>query len=125
MEMTEQFKSLGLPLLPISAAHGSGMSDLLDAIEERLPKEEEEDEQDEVVEADEKKGKGGKDQAAHKAAKRPVRVAIVGRPNVGKSSLLNRILGFERSIVSPIAGTTHDPVDQVWLKCSTLACCLC
>lgn len=115
--MTEQFKSLGLPLLPISAAHGAGMRDLLDAIEERLPKEEEEetsDEQDEVAEVDEKKGKGGKDQTAHKAVKRPVRVAIVGRPNVGKSSLLNRILGFERSIVSPIAGTTHDPVDQVW-----------
>lgn len=94
-----------MPLLPVSAAHGSGMTDLLGAIGERLPETTEEEAGDEEEEP------LTKDSSAK--LKRPVRVAIVGRPNVGKSSLLNKILGFERSIVSPIAGTTHDPVDQV------------
>ena len=114
--MTEQFKSLGLPLLPVSAAHGLGMTDLLEAIDERLPKSDDDDaeeEEDAEVEGGAAHGEGKS--KVRQAVKRPVRIAIVGRPNVGKSSLLNRILGFERSIVSPIAGTTHDPVDQVRL----------
>ncbi len=84
-------------VLPISAENSDGVAELLDALVERLPpagasRSEEE-------EADERK--------------REVRLAIVGRPNVGKSSLLNRLLGEERVIVSEVAGTTRDAVDTV------------
>jgi GTP-binding protein len=78
--------SLGEPY-PISALHGTGTGDLLDAIVALIPQRPEEPETD------------------------AVRIAIVGRPNVGKSSLLNALLQEERVIVSPIAGTTRDAVD--------------
>ena len=84
---------------PVSGLHGRGSGDLLDAILEQLP------EAPAEVEAS-----GG-----------PRRVALVGRPNVGKSSLMNRLTGEERSVVDSVAGTTVDPVDslvevggQVW-----------
>ena len=77
---------------PISAMHGRGVADLLDRVLEKLP------EISEVVGA----GPGG-----------PRRVALVGKPNVGKSSLLNRLAGDERSVVHDVAGTTVDPVDSV------------
>jgi GTP-binding protein len=86
-----EFYSLGLgePIV-ISSIQGTGTGDLLDLIVEALPPEEEEtEEEDEDV----------------------IRVAIIGRPNVGKSSLLNAILGVERSIVSDIPGTTRDVID--------------
>ena len=86
-----EFYSLGLgePIV-ISSIQGTGTGDLLDLIVEALPPEEEEtEEEDEDV----------------------IRVAIIGRPNVGKSSLLNAILGVERSIVSEIPGTTRDAID--------------
>ncbi len=79
--------NLGDPI-PMSAFHGLGTGDVLDRLTEYFPpKTFEEDEE------------------------RHLRVAIVGRPNVGKSSLLNRLLGKERSVVSPIPGTTRDPID--------------
>ena len=87
-----EFYSLGLgEPVTISSIQGTGTGDLLDVIVEALPPEDEEAEnvEDEDV----------------------VRVAIVGRPNVGKSSLLNSILGFERSIVSEVPGTTRDAID--------------
>lgn len=83
-------------VIPISAEHGEGVADLLDALVSRLPESVNEDE----AEADE-------------VARREVRLAIVGRPNVGKSSILNRLLGEERVIVSPVAGTTRDAVDTL------------
>jgi GTP-binding protein len=76
---------------PISALHGTGSGDLLDAVVERLPPP-----QPEVVD----------DQLA-------ARVAILGRPNVGKSSLVNAVAGDERSLVTEIPGTTRDPVDSI------------
>jgi GTP-binding protein len=79
---------MGDPAL-LSAYHGSGSGDLLDKVVELLPPEAEEEAEEE----------------------RATRVAIVGRPNVGKSRLLNAILGEERSIVSDVPGTTRDPVD--------------
>jgi GTP-binding protein len=84
-----EFYSLGLgEVLPISALHGTGTGDLLDAIVQALPPAAAEDEDDEAV-----------------------RIAIVGRPNVGKSSLLNRLVGAERVIVSDVPGTTRDAID--------------
>ncbi|MDV3126131.1 ribosome biogenesis GTPase Der [Mycobacterium sp. 21AC1] len=76
---------------PISAMHGRGVADLLDHVIEKLP---------EVSEL--AAGGGG-----------PRRVALIGKPNVGKSSLLNRLAGDERSVVHDVAGTTVDPVDSL------------
>ena len=88
-----EFYTLGLgEPITISSIQGTGTGDLLDVIVDALPPEEErpeEEEEDEDV----------------------VRVAILGRPNVGKSSLLNAILGFQRSIVSDVPGTTRDAID--------------
>ena len=88
-----EFYSLGFePIVEIAAEHGQGVGDLLDEIVARLSR-------------------------RHDAMARPpstrleTRVAIVGRPNVGKSSLLNRLLHEERSIVSEMPGTTRDTVD--------------
>ncbi len=78
-------------VFPVSAEHGGGLGDLLDAILERLP----------AVEAVERK-------------RNEINVAIIGRPNVGKSSLINKLLGEERVIVTPIPGTTRDAVDSVF-----------
>ena len=77
---------------PISAMHGRGVADLLDEVLAKLP---------EVSEV----GSGG--------VGGPRRVALVGKPNVGKSSLLNRLAGDERSVVHDVAGTTVDPVDSL------------
>ncbi len=83
-----EFYELGIGQpYPISALHGTGTGDLLDDLVASFPAETEEEEDDSV------------------------KIAIVGKPNVGKSSLLNRLVGEERSIVSPIAGTTRDAVD--------------
>ena len=79
---------------PLAAEHGDGVGDLLDALVERFDA-------------------GAAVEDADKDAPREIRLAIIGRPNVGKSSLLNRLLGEERVIVSPLAGTTRDAVDTV------------
>jgi GTPase len=84
------FHRLGVPVFPIAAEHGTGVDDLLDAA---LAETEAGDVADEQAEPD------------------VVEVAIIGRPNVGKSTLLNRMVGEERSIVSPVPGTTMDTVD--------------
>ena len=85
-----EFYSLGIgDLFETSAVHGHGTGDLLDWVLENIPDAEDEDDDDDVI-----------------------KVAIVGKPNVGKSSLLNRILGEERVIVSDVAGTTRDAIDS-------------
>ncbi len=85
-----EFYSLGIgDLFETSAVHGHGTGDLLDWVLENIPDVEDEDDDDDVI-----------------------KVAIVGKPNVGKSSLLNRILGEERVIVSDVAGTTRDAIDS-------------
>ena len=89
-----EFYNLGLgDPYSVSAVHGHGTGDLLDACFEFFPSDEQEEEGDDVV-----------------------KVAIIGKPNVGKSSLVNRILGQERVIVSDVAGTTRDAVDSYLKK---------
>lgn len=87
---------LGDPV-PISAEHGEGTSDLYDALAAIMP-----EPSDELDEADRPE--------AGDAATRPIRVAIVGRPNAGKSTLINQLLGEERLLTSPEAGTTRDSI---------------
>jgi GTP-binding protein len=95
-------------VVPVSAEHGDGVGDLLDALVERFP-------------ADEAAAETDDDEADARRGPHEIRLAIIGRPNVGKSSILNRLLGEERAIVSPIAGTTRDAVDTVleWRDDST------
>jgi GTP-binding protein len=88
--LAHDFHGLGLgDPLPVSATQGLGTGDLLDRLVELLPAREEETDEEEDV----------------------VRLAVIGRPNVGKSSLVNAFLGRERVIVSPSAGTTRDAID--------------
>lgn len=96
---TGEFWQLGLgEPLPCSAVHGNGVAEVLDALLPAL---------DEEIER-----RGIEDKEGSKKKEEGVDVAIVGRPNVGKSSLLNRFLGTQRSIVSDIAGTTRDAIDE-------------
>ena len=89
--LTAEFHGLGLgDPVPVSAAQGLGTGDLLDRIVEAGPSEAEE---------------------ADASEEDPIRLAVIGRPNVGKSSLVNRFLGDQRVIVSPVAGTTRDAID--------------
>jgi GTP-binding protein len=91
--LAHEFYSLGLKdLFPVSAEHAMGIEALLDHVVSGFPTEE--PEETEPVEI------------------RKIRVAIIGRPNTGKSTLLNTLTGEERSIVSPVAGTTRDSVDE-------------
>lgn len=87
-EQVTEFYELGLgDPYPISAIHGTDVGDLLDALVASLPEQKEKEEDENI------------------------KIAIVGKPNAGKSSLLNRLVGKERAIVSPIAGTTRDAID--------------
>ena len=91
----EFFKFGFSTVIPVSAEHGDGVAELLDEVVQGLSDLPDDDESVSPVIAPE------------------IRLAIVGRPNVGKSSILNRLLGEERVIVSPIAGTTRDAVDTL------------
>ena len=88
-----EFYSLGVgDPIPLSALHGHGTGDLLDEVVRLLPEEEAEEES---------------------PAQGALSVAIIGRPNAGKSSLFNKMIGLERSIVSEVAGTTRDAIDTL------------
>jgi GTP-binding protein len=89
-DMAPQFYELGLgEPYPVSAVHGTGTGDLLDALVNSFPEQTEEEEDESV------------------------KIALVGKPNAGKSSLLNKLAGEERAIVSPIPGTTRDATDTI------------
>ena len=108
----EEFRRLGIRnLFPVSAEHGRGVAELLDAILEVLP-EEQETTTEGTEDTDASEQEPGEAEAAD-AAPRETRVAIIGRPNVGKSTLLNRLTGSSRAIVSPVPGTTRDAVDEI------------
>src|SRR5579863_4818662 len=88
--LIHEFHSLGMPdIFPVSSEHGVGVEELLDHVTKDFP----------VIPEEEEK-------------KESIKVAIIGRPNVGKSTLLNALTGEDRAIVSPIAGTTRDAVDE-------------
>ncbi|GJD49358.1 GTPase Der [Methylobacterium crusticola] len=92
------YEAFGLGLgdpVPFSAEHGEGVGDLHDALAAVLPEADEEDEEG--------------------AGSRPLKVAIVGRPNAGKSTLINRMLGEERLLVGPEAGITRDSISLDWV----------
>ncbi|MBX5464009.1 MAG: ribosome biogenesis GTPase Der [Clostridia bacterium] len=109
-ELVADFYRLGLgEPLAVSAEHGRGVGQLLDRMLEELERAGRPAEPPAEAGTQEE-GEAG--EAA--AAERPVRVAVVGRPNVGKSSLINRILHSPRLLVTPLAGTTRDAVDVPW-----------
>ena len=97
-------------VFPISAEHGNGIGEMLDAVAECLGGG---DRGSSPTVREGVKEDSREDAKAQSYAKRELNLAIVGRPNVGKSALLNRLLGEERAIVSPIAGTTRDAVDTL------------
>jgi GTPase len=97
------YEAFGLGLgepVPLSAEHGEGLADLYAALREALPAQTEHPDDD----------------ATAAASERPIRVAVIGRPNVGKSTLINRLLGEERLLTGPEAGITRDAiaVDVMW-----------
>lgn len=85
--LSSEFAHLGFPVMPVSALHGRGIDDLLGSVVERLPP------------------------AGEQVQTDPLRIAVVGRPNVGKSSYINRLLHDDRVIVSNVPGTTRDSVE--------------
>ncbi len=103
--LVHEFYSLGLSdIFPVSAEHRLGLQDLLDHVTKTFPVE------DAAMQA-------AKEEEESK--QRRIKVAIIGRPNVGKSTMLNALVGAERAIVSPIAGTTRDAVDETVIEGNT------
>src|SRR5579859_3156288 len=112
-EQTAEYRRLGIrEILPISAEHGVGIGDLLDHVFATFPKAEPAaapvEVEAEVAEEGESRHRTHGEFQQHETS-----IAIIGRPNVGKSTLLNVLTGSSRAIVSPIAGTTRDAVDEV------------
>jgi len=112
-----EFHSLGMRnIFPISAEHGRGVDDLLDAIVLVLPatpKATTEDPSASLRAGTEVTEEDTGESSPTPAEPHEIRVAIIGHPNVGKSTLLNQLTGTERAIVSPVAGTTRDSIDEV------------
>ena len=107
--LIDDFHRLGVPrMFPISAEHGRGIDDLLDAVVASLP---------ESLSAEDTGGRGkeqeGEEPTTTDDSQHETKVAIIGHPNVGKSSLLNCLTASDRAIVSPIPGTTRDAVDEI------------
>ncbi|HEY2015708.1 MAG TPA: ribosome biogenesis GTPase Der, partial [Bryobacteraceae bacterium] len=113
-EQTAEYRRLGIrEILPISAEHGVGIGELLDHVFATFPKTESAaarpvEAEPEVAEEGESRHRTHGEFQQHETS-----IAIIGRPNVGKSTLLNVLTGSSRAIVSPIAGTTRDAVDEV------------
>src|SRR5271165_4490388 len=106
----EEFRRLGIKeLFPISAENGNGIAELLDHVFEVMPAQEAPTEEETAPRSEHEP----EDEEEQPEIPRETRVAIIGRPNVGKSTLLNALTGTSRAIVSPVAGTTRDAVDEM------------
>jgi GTP-binding protein len=90
----------------ISAEHGEGLADLFDAIQQHAPAEASRPDEDEAADAEA--------DVERNDASRPIKLAVVGRPNVGKSTLVNRLLGEERVLTGPEPGITRDAIETPW-----------
>jgi len=109
----ENFRTLGIQrLFPISAEHGTGAAELLEAVLHVIPEKKHEAKAEAVPEVAPAEQPVA-ELTEEEPAPRETKVAIIGHPNVGKSTLLNALTGTARAIVSPIAGTTRDAVDEV------------
>lgn len=107
--LANEFHRLGIwQLFPISAEHGRGIDDLLDAILESLKPQ-----ISQITGAETTAADNQRPTTDSASARTELKVAIIGHPNVGKSTLLNRLIGSERAMVSPMPGTTRDAVDEV------------
>jgi GTP-binding protein len=116
LHIVDEFHGLGIKrMFAISAEHGRGIDDLLDAVLEVVPPPAEtlNTEVTESEEAWEKPFQGESESAAEPEPVYETKVAIIGHPNVGKSTLLNCLTASDRAIVSPIPGTTRDAVDEI------------
>ena len=113
----EEFRRLGIKeLIPISAENGNGLAELLDYVLRFMPETGVEKEEEPAPQAAEPEIPAGDSEAEPQETEpepRETKVAIIGRPNVGKSTLLNALTGTGRAIVSPVAGTTRDAVDEL------------
>ena len=108
-----EFYALGLSeILPLSAEHGLGLSEVVDRIVESFPEELKEAEAEDEGEAE----SAAETDEEEKGQNRPLALAVVGRPNVGKSTLVNCLLGFERSVVDATPGTTRDALDTPFVS---------
>jgi GTP-binding protein len=113
--LISDFHRLGIQkIFPVSAEHGRGVDDLLDAVLDNVP----EPVTEEAEPAEDSSTADGKQPTTNEelpttAVEHETKVAIIGHPNVGKSTLLNRLTASDRAIVSPVPGTTRDAVDEV------------
>jgi GTP-binding protein len=115
--IVDEFHRLGIrQIFPISAEHGRGIDDLLDAVFEILPLPAETLNTEDTGDTEGAQGESisaGDESAAEPEPVYETKVAIIGHPNVGKSTLLNCLTASDRAIVSPIPGTTRDAVDEI------------